>query len=55
MGLSDLFIDPESLPDGPYGLIQLCTLLVGYGRLSDPPFLPSFVLFLPPLEFVSGP
>jgi Ca2+/Na+ antiporter len=31
MALSDLFVDPSSLPDGAYGLCQLLTLLIGYG------------------------
>ena len=31
MGLSDLFVDVSSLPDGTYGLVQLTTLLVYYG------------------------
>jgi len=31
MGLSDLFIDCGSLPDDGYGMIQLLTLLFGYG------------------------
>jgi Ca2+/Na+ antiporter len=31
MGLSDLFVDVSTLPDGPYGLIQLMTLLFYYG------------------------
>ena len=30
-GLSDLFIDPKSLPDDGYGFIQLLTLTFGYG------------------------
>jgi len=33
MGLSDLFIDPSTLPDDGYGLIQLASLLIGYGNL----------------------
>eukprot|EP00294_Goniomonas_avonlea_P015936 CAMPEP_0114554066 /NCGR_PEP_ID=MMETSP0114-20121206/8007_1 /TAXON_ID=31324 /ORGANISM="Goniomonas sp, Strain m" /LENGTH=577 /DNA_ID=CAMNT_0001739079 /DNA_START=21 /DNA_END=1754 /DNA_ORIENTATION=+ len=31
MGLSDLFIDPDTLPDTGYGLIQLLFLLIVYG------------------------
>ena len=31
MSLSDLFIDPQILPPGVTGLIQISTLLVGYG------------------------
>lgn len=30
MALSDLFIDPTTLPDGGYGFVQLLFLLIGY-------------------------
>jgi Ca2+/Na+ antiporter len=33
MGLSDFFVDVSTLPDGPYGLIQLMTLLFYYGYI----------------------
>ncbi|CAM9236042.1 unnamed protein product [Heterosigma akashiwo] len=33
MGLSDLFIDPDTLPEGTYGFIQLMFLLVVYAYI----------------------
>ncbi|CAM9905519.1 unnamed protein product, partial [Heterosigma akashiwo] len=33
MGLSDLFIDPDSLPEGGYGFVQLLFLLCVYGYI----------------------
>mmetsp|Transcript_2366 Transcript_2366/g.10082 ORF Transcript_2366/g.10082 Transcript_2366/m.10082 type:complete len:532 (-) Transcript_2366:258-1853(-) len=33
MGLSDIFIDVEGLPEGPYGFCQLLFLLLAYGYI----------------------